>query len=111
MYKINDCHLYISIACILSPCPPGSICRVCNDTREAYCVYTCADDNGGCDPGNRCIEVNVPTCSPDQCCSPVNITCQSMLIMGCVSCIMLYNHTITIVMFCMHAYVFLQFDA
>ena len=68
-------------ACTQFPCPRGSVCKVCNDTREAYCEYTCADDNGGCDEGSQCIEVDVPTCSPGQCCSPVNITCQGMLMM------------------------------
>jgi len=70
------------VACISTQCPRGSVCRVCNRTRRAYCEYTCARDNGGCDTGSQCIEVYVPTCSPGQCCSPVNITCQSMLIIG-----------------------------
>ena len=56
-------------------CPNGSKCRVWNETRFTYCEYSCAFDNGGCDPGRRCIEENVPTCSSDQCCSPVNVTC------------------------------------
>ena len=62
---------------MLKQCLRGSICKICNETRGAYCEYTCAVDNGGCDEGSQCVEVAVPTCSPGQCCSPVNSTCIS----------------------------------
>ena len=71
-------NLLLTIACISQPCSPGSECRVCNATSEAYCVYSCAIDNGGCDEGKQCLQMDVPTCNPDQCCSPVNITCSGM---------------------------------
>ena len=58
-------------------CPPGTIRRICKETNEAYCEYSCAIDNGGCPEGSQCVEVGVPTCNPGQCCSPVNITCPS----------------------------------
>ena len=70
--------IYPTIACISQTCPPGSECRVCNATGEAYCVYSCAIDNGGCDEGKQCLQMDMPTCNPDQCCSPVNITCSGM---------------------------------
>ena len=69
------CNILITIACLLRPCPPGSECRICEETGETYCVYSCAIDNGGCADGEQCAEVAVPTCEPGQCCSPVNITC------------------------------------
>ena len=62
-------------------CPPGSECRVCNATGEAYCVYSCDIDNGGCAEGNQCAEVAVPSCNHGQCCSPVNIACSGKCIM------------------------------
>ena len=68
-------YLYLTVACILKPCPAGSTCKICNTTGLPYCVYSCGTDNGGCDEGNQCIEVDVPTCNPDQCCSSVNVTC------------------------------------
>ena len=71
----------ISSPCLSLQCPNGSRCRVWNETGEPYCEYSCAVSNGGCDEGSQCIEVDVPTCSPGQCCSPVNITCLRMLIM------------------------------
>ena len=73
----NRYFLHISVACILSPCPRGSISKVCNKTRTKYCVHTRDVDNGGCDAGSQCVEIDVPACSPGQCCSPVNITCPS----------------------------------
>ena len=76
----HNYQFYALLACISTQCPRGSVCNVCNETRRAYCEYTCAVNNGGCDEGSRCIEVDIPTCSPGQCCSPVNTTCQSMLI-------------------------------
>ena len=72
--------MYVSVACILSPCPNGSMCKICSETGIRYCEYTCVVDNGGCDEGSQCIEVDVPECSPGQCCSPVNITCQGTYI-------------------------------
>ena len=53
---------------------------MCNDTGLPYCEYSCAVDNGGCDEGRRCVEVDVPSCGADQCCSHVNITCQGKLL-------------------------------
>ena len=60
---------------VVPQCPPGSIRKICEETNEAYCEYTCAVDNGGCPDGSQCAEVAVPTCNPGQCCSRVNITC------------------------------------
>ena len=56
-------------------CPLGTIRKICKETNETYCEYSCAADNGGCPEGSQCAEVAVPTCNPGQCCSPVNITC------------------------------------
>ena len=70
----------IDVACLLRRCPPGSICRTCNEIGRAYCEYSCAVDNGGCDKGSQCVQENVPTCYPDQCCSSVNITCEGKII-------------------------------
>ena len=66
------------VACTSSPCPLGSICTINNETRRANCVYTCNVDNGGCDGGNRCVELDLPTCRPGQRCS---LTCFRMFIM------------------------------
>ena len=69
----------IVINCVLitvvQECPPGTIQRICEETKEAYCEYSCAVDNGGCPAGSQCVEVDVPTCKPGQCCSHVNINC------------------------------------
>ena len=75
-HKIICAYVFINVACLLRRCPPGSICRICGETGRAYCEYSCAVDNGGCNEGNRCLQQNVPTCNSDKCCSPVNITCQ-----------------------------------
>ena len=105
MYLYNYvCILYTlvakSLACLSVQCPNGSRCKVLNETGETYCEYSCAVDNGGCHEGSQCIEVDVPTCSPGQCCSPVNITCLRMLIMidnvTCMSaCIATINFWLT----------------
>ena len=65
---------------MLVQCPFGSRCRVCNETCETYCKYSCDIDNGGCDEDSQCVEVDVPTCRSGQCCSPVNVMCRSTLI-------------------------------
>ena len=64
-------NLLLTIACVSQPCPKGSECRVCNATGEAYCVYSYAIDNGGCGEGKQCLQMDVPTCNLDQCCSPI----------------------------------------
>ena len=56
-------------------CPPGTIRRICEETNETYCEYSCDIDNGGCAEGFQCEQVKVPTCNPGQCCSRYNITC------------------------------------
>ena len=72
--------ILITIVCLIHSCPPGSECRVCNASGEAYCVYSCVIDNGGCAEENQCAEVEVPACCHGQCCSPVNITCSGKCI-------------------------------
>ena len=67
--------ILITVACLSHQCPPGSRCEICKETGLPYCVFSCAIDNGGCEVGNQCAEVAVPSCMPGQCCSPVNITC------------------------------------
>ena len=64
------------VGCALHQCPPGSVCKVCNQTNVPYCEYSCKYDNGGCGEASQCTEVDIPTCNPGQCCSPVNITCE-----------------------------------
>ena len=59
----------------MQPCPTGSECRVCEETGEPYCMYSCAIDNGGCAEGEQCSEVAAPTCNPGECCSNVTTTC------------------------------------
>jgi len=68
--------IYITVGCLNFKCPLGSECKVCDTTGSPYCEYSCAIDNGGCDQNEQCTEVDVPTCSDGECCSPVNITCQ-----------------------------------
>ena len=63
--------------CLRHQCPPGSVCKVCPQTNLPYCEYSCKYDNGGCG-GIECTEVDIPTCNPGQCCSPVNVTCEGM---------------------------------
>ena len=79
-FEYHHC-VSITVACLLRECPPGTICRICEETGEAYCEYSCAVDNGGCPEGVRCTEVEVPTCDPGQCCSHVNVTCSGNCIM------------------------------
>ena len=67
--------IFLCIACRSVQCPNGSRCRVWNGTRLTYCEYSCDIDNGGCANESQCEEVDVPTCSPGQCCSRVNVTC------------------------------------
>ena len=79
------CRFYISVACVGVQCPFGSRCRLWNETRTPYCEYSCDVDNGGCGE-SQCIEVNVSTCTPGQCCSPVNVTCQKGMLYVCMHC-------------------------
>ena len=72
----------LTVACLLQQCPPGTICRVCKETNEAYCEHSCAVDNGGCLEGSQCAEVEVPTCNPGQCSSRVNTTCSGNCIIN-----------------------------
>ena len=72
----------ITVACLLQQCPTGTICRVCEETKEAYCEYSCAVHNGGCPGGSKCAEVAIPTCNPGQCCSRVNVTCSGNCIIN-----------------------------
>ena len=74
--------VFKTVACLLQQCPPGTICKICDKTNEAYCEYSCAADNGGCPEGSQCAEVNVSTCNPGQCCSPVNINCSGNCIIN-----------------------------
>ena len=73
------CTTQIIMICVLVTealrCPPGTIRRICEETNETYCEYSCTVDNGGCPEDAQCVEVAVPTCNPGQCCSCVNITC------------------------------------
>ena len=71
----------------MQPCPAGSECRVCEATGEAYCVYSCAIDNGGCGEGYLCTEMTVPTCNPGECCSNVTITCTGKLLYVRLHCL------------------------
>ena len=80
LYRLKHTLCLITVACLNHQCPSGSECKVCNDTGLPYCEYSCAVDNGGCDEGRRCVEVDVPSCGADQCCSHVNITCQGKLL-------------------------------
>ena len=72
----------ITVACLSKECPSGAECERCNKTNEAYCEYSCDIDNGGCPEDSQCAQVVVPTCSPDQCCSRVNITCSGNCIIN-----------------------------
>ena len=65
----------IAVGCLSKQCPTGSECRICEETKQAYCEYSCAFNNGGCPEDTQCSEVAVPTCNPGQCCSQFNITC------------------------------------
>ena len=82
MYVCTYIAIYINlsfiiiVACLSNKCPPGSHCKVCNETHLPYCEYSCTIDNGGCDQNEQCTEVDVPTCNDGECCSPVNTTCQ-----------------------------------
>ena len=69
------CMYICFIACLLQLCTPGSNCTLCESTGERYCVQSCAINNGGCDEEQICTEVSNPDCNPNQCCSPVNVTC------------------------------------
>ena len=73
MFLISDCvH---TIACLLQPCPPGTICTTCEATGERLCVQSCSNNNGGCAEDEICTEAPNPDCEPDQCCSSVNVIC------------------------------------
>ena len=74
--------MLITLACLLKQCPPGTRCRVCDETKQAYCEYSCAANNGGCPEGDRCAEVTIPDCEPGQCCSRVNVTCSGNCIIN-----------------------------
>ena len=63
----------------MRPCPNGSVCRVCEESGEAYCVYSCAIDHGGCAEEEQCTEVAVPACNPGECCSNITIECTGKL--------------------------------
>ena len=73
-------HNIMLLACFLTQCPNGSRCITCNDSGTAYCKKSCDYENGGCNEGRRCVEVVVPTCSPGQCCSRVDIRCPGNII-------------------------------
>ena len=62
--------------------PNKTICRICEETNEIYCEYSCTVDNGGCPRGSQCAEVDVPTCNPGQCCSHVITTCSGNCIIN-----------------------------
>ena len=61
-------------------CPPGSRCKVCNETGLPYCEYSCTVDNGGCNKGVKCIEEDIISCNAGECCSPVRINCEGKLV-------------------------------
>ena len=72
----------ITVACLSQQCPAGAMCKICEETNETYCEYSCTVDNGGCPRTSQCAEVAVPTCNPGQCCSHVNITCSGNCIIN-----------------------------
>ena len=74
---LTKCLFLFIAACIGFVCPRGSTCRVCEETGNAYCKFSCSIDNGGCPPRSTCAESGV-TCPPDQCCSP-QIDCEGMV--------------------------------
>ena len=75
-------YILITVACLLQQCPPGTICKHCEETNETYCEYSCAIDNGGCPEGSQCAEDDVLICNHGQCCSHVNITCSGNCIIN-----------------------------
>ena len=76
MYIVLTICALLSIVCSIYTCPPGSQCKVCNETGLPYCVYSCAIDNGGCGEEIQCIEEDIVSCNVGECCSPVRINCE-----------------------------------
>ena len=81
----------LHLACVGFTCPSGSTCRVCEETGEAYCEYSCDMDNGGCSADTTCTETPI-TCPPGQCCSSVNITCEGKKHKNAYVCMCIHQH-------------------